>query len=272
MKKHISYRSAELLSVLNSRNQLYFTIEEAGQILVESEEPAVRKLLSSMTKRGLLLRIKDGLYHIIPYEKNIGEYYPNWHIVAEKLVQPEEYYIGYYSALDIHGVITQPSLVEQVVTKKQFLPGTRKIKNVRYQFITLSEERFFGSSKIWIDDYNKVWCSDLEKTIIDCLYIPKYANGLTEIIKAVYRCRDKIDSEKMQKYLDIYGSEAVLKRLGFILDNLGILNSMAVYINGRINKSYSLLDPSFAHRGKHNSRWKIIDNIGIEESMKSLET
>jgi predicted transcriptional regulator of viral defense system len=272
MKKHISYRSAELLTALNSKNQSYFTIEDARKILPESGEWAVRKLLSSMSKRTLILRLKDGLYNIIPYEKSINDYYPNWHLVAEKLVYPEEYYIGFYSALDIHGLITQPSLVEQVVTKKQFSPQTRVIKNVRYQFVTLGEERFFGFQKTWIDDFSKVWCSDLEKTIIDCLYMPKYANGITEIIKAIYQCKDKINVDKMQKYLDKYETEVVLKRLGFILEHLGIFNSIGDYIQDRLSKSYAVLDPSSPHKGKHYAKWKIIDNIDIKSSLKSLET
>ncbi|MBK8983485.1 MAG: hypothetical protein IPM38_14500 [Ignavibacteria bacterium] len=51
-----------------------------------------------MTKRRLILRIKDGLYTIIPYEKNF-DYFPNWHIVADKLTYPEEYYIGFTALL-----------------------------------------------------------------------------------------------------------------------------------------------------------------------------
>jgi predicted transcriptional regulator of viral defense system len=44
---------------------------------VLSKPEAVRKLLADMTKRGLNLRIKDGLYNVIPYERNSEEYFPN---------------------------------------------------------------------------------------------------------------------------------------------------------------------------------------------------
>jgi len=77
---------------------------------VLSKPEAVRKLLADMTKRGLILRIKDGLYNVIPYERNSEEYFPNWHLAAEAIMKPEGFYIGFYSALDIKGLITQPSL------------------------------------------------------------------------------------------------------------------------------------------------------------------
>ncbi|MDR3610466.1 MAG: hypothetical protein P4L27_07890, partial [Ignavibacteriaceae bacterium] len=191
MNKHISYRSSELLSSLNKENKQFFTINDILKFLPSSNYAAIRRLLSDMTNRGLILRINKGLYKLIPYEKNSEEYFPNWHLVAEAMVQPQLYYIGFFSALDIHGLITQPSLLEQIVTENQVVPKYRVIKNVKFEFITLKENRFFGYEKTWIDDFTKVYCSDLEKTIIDCLYKPNSANGITEIIKAIYESRGK---------------------------------------------------------------------------------
>ncbi len=61
-----------------------------------------------------------------------------------------------------------------------------------FQFIYHNEKHFFGTKKIWIDNFNKVVCSDLEKTIIDCLFKPDYAGGIVEIARAIYIFRDKI--------------------------------------------------------------------------------
>ena len=124
-----------------------------------------------MVKRGLLLRIKDGLYNIIPYEKDTENYLPNWNLTAKAIVNPGNNYFGFYSALDIYGLITQPALTEQVVTEKQIVPKYRNLKNVKFEFITMGK-RFFGYNKTWIDDFSKVNCSELEKTILDCLYMP----------------------------------------------------------------------------------------------------
>jgi predicted transcriptional regulator of viral defense system len=272
MEKHISYRSAELLKKLHMRNQDFFTLKDAKEILPNSEESAIRKLLSDMTKRNLILRIKDGLYNIIPYEKESDKYFPNWHLVAEKLVQSEEYYIGFYSALDIHSLVTQPSLSEQIVTKKQFTPKNQLIKKVKFEFITYNEQRFFGFEKIWIDDFNKVFCSDIEKTIIDCLYKPNYSGGISEIIKAIKKSHEQINLEKMHLYLEKFDTQVVLKRLGFILQYLNQFDSLKNNIKPNVSNSYTLLDPSLPKSGKYCSEWKIIDNVGIESAIKSLLT
>jgi len=271
MKKHISYRSSELLGVLQQKGKEFFTLKEAQGILKNSDPAAVRRLLSDMTKRGLILRIKDGLYTVIPYEKNAETYFPNWHLTAEAIVQPQKYYIGFYSALDIHGLITQPALVEQVVTEKQVVPKYRKVKNVKFEFITLGK-RFFGYKQTWIDDFNKVYCSDLEKTIIDCLYMPGKANGITEIVKAIYKSVNKINAETLSAYLSKFDSLAVYKRLGFILQNLDEQKDVRKEMVKQISGSYTPLDPSLPKQGKYNSEWKVIDNVGIESALKSITT
>jgi predicted transcriptional regulator of viral defense system len=272
MKKHISYRSSELLNVLNQQEKQFFTISDAVKILSSNSDATVRKLLADMTNRGLILRIKEGLYKVIPYEKNSEEYFPNWHLVAEAMVQPFKYYIGFYSALDIHGLITQPSLIEQVVTEKQMIPKIQMVRDVKFEFITLNKKLFFGFEKTWIDDFNRVYCSDYEKTILDCLYKPSYGGGITEIVKAIYKIREKINQEKIISYLNSIKSQVVIKRLGFILQHLGILEALKKEIKSNVSNSYTYLDPSLPKKGKHTSEWKIIDNSNIESVIKSIET
>jgi predicted transcriptional regulator of viral defense system len=272
MNKHISYRSSELLSSLNNGEKQFFTINDAINFLPSSSYSTIRKLLSEMAIRGLILRISKGLYKVIPYEKNSEEYFPNWHLVAEAIVQSNLYYIGFYTALDIHGLITQPSLVEQIVTENQIVPKYRVIKNVKFEFITLKENRFFGYEKTWIDDFNKIYCSDLEKTLIDCLYKPNSANGITEIIKAIYESRGKLNISKMSEYLKKFDAQVVYKRLGFLLQHLDLFQELRKEIQSKLTGSYTLLDPSLPKNGKHHSQWSIIDNTGIDSSLKSILT
>jgi len=272
MNKHISYRSSELLNSLISQKKEFFTLKEVSNIWPGKDNTTIRKLLSDMTKRGVIMRIKDGLYHRIPYEQKPDQYFPNWHLSAEAMVQPKEYYIGFYSAMDIHGLITQPSMVEQIVTQKQIKPKIQQVKNVRFEFITLGEKRFFGYKKNWIDDFHKVKCSDLEKTFLDCLYKPDYAGGITEITKALFKCSGKLHSAKFQDYLENYNTQAVYKRLGFIIDQLGLFSDLQSFITKKITSSFAPLDPSLQKQGHYNSKWGVIDNIDFKTALDSIKT
>ena len=271
MRKGISYRSSELLEGLISRKKEFFTMKEALEILSGRDKTTVRKLLSDMTKRGIIMRIKEGLYHRIPYEQQPDQYLPNWHITAEAMVHPKEYYIGFYSALDIHGLITQPSMVEQVVTNEQVKPKVQHVKNVRFEFITISEKRFFGYKKHWIDDFNKVNCSDLEKTFLDCMYKPDYAGGIAEITKALYKSREKLQPAKFQEYLTKFNTQVVYKRLGYIICALELFPELQKFIAGKVSSSYAPLDPSLDKHGSYNSKWGIIDNIDFKTVLNSIK-
>ncbi len=272
MKKHISYRSAEFLDALRTRRKDFFTLKEAAEILSDKDYTTVSKLLSDMTKRGLIMRVKDGLYHRIPYEQQPDQYFPNWHLAAEAIARPKEHYIGFYSALDIHGLITQPAMTEQVVTWERVKPKTLQVKNVRFEFITLSKNRFFGYKKYWIDNFHRVNCSDLEKTFLDCLYKPESAGGITEITKALYKSREKLQSERFQQYLEKFNMQVVYKRLGFIVNELGLFQELQKFITGKISSSYAPLDPSLDKHGKYNSKWGIIDNIDFRTVLDSIKT
>jgi hypothetical protein len=73
--KYISTQSNELLSYFNDKGKVCFDSKTALKAFPEAKESTVRELLSDMTKRGLLMRIKDGVYYIIPYEENSENFY-----------------------------------------------------------------------------------------------------------------------------------------------------------------------------------------------------
>lgn len=259
--KTISSQSAKLLDILHKEGQNCFSIETAYLLLHNSSKEAVKKLLSDMAKRGLLMRIKIGLYYIIPYDQDPQTFMPDWHLLAQYLVGDTSYYIGYYSAMQAHSLITQPALKEQIVVNKQIKPGTLNIKDIPFQFIYHSEKHFFGFEKVWVDSFNKIQCSDLEKTFIDALFKPEYAGGVTEITKAIYKSRNNIDFEKLLDYTEKFGSQAVIKRLGYLLELLDIKNPIVEKLQQHNVRSYFLLEPSYTKEGKMISRWNIQENI-----------
>ncbi len=262
--KFISTQSNALLSYFYEQNRNCFDYSLVHKAVPGAKAGAIRELLSAMTKRGLLMRVKDGVYYIIPYDQNAETFMPNWHLLAEHLVNDARHYIGYYSALQIHNLITQPSMKEQIVVSKQIRPSEIKIKDVPFQFIYHNEKHFFGSKKIWIDSYNKVMCSDLEKTFIDCLFKPDYAGGIVEVARAIHTSKDKIKYATLLDYAKKFGSQAVIKRLGYILETLEIDTPVVGELQQMKTASYVVLDTELPKTGKRNSRWSIQQNLDTE--------
>lgn len=270
--KLISTKSNRLLSYFNEQDRVSFGYAEAFKALPESSESAVKELLSDMTKRGLLMRLREGVYYVIPYEQDAETFMPDWHLIPKYIVKDAQYYIGYYSALQIHNLITQPSLKEQIVVSKQHRPSVIEIKNVPFQFIYHNSDHFFGMRQIWINNFDKVQCSDLEKTIIDCLFKPNYAGGIVEIARAISLSNKHIKYETLLEYVKKFKSQAVIKRLGFLLELLEIKNPIIEELLKERTASYVLLDTELPKSGKMISRWGIQQNLETETIKSAIYT
>jgi predicted transcriptional regulator of viral defense system len=264
INKTISTQSSKILSYFHQLDQYCFDIMEAKKALPGSSESALKELLSDMVRRGLLLRLKKGLYHLIPYEQESETFMPEWHLLAEPLTKGTQHYIGYYSALQIHDLITQPSLKEQIVVSKQLRPSQIDIRGITFQFIYHNKEHFFGAKRIWVDSYNKVWCSDLEKTFVDCLFKPNYSGGIVEIAKAIYASKDKINFTRLFEYANKFNSKTVIKRLGYLLELLEINTEITEQLQKITTSSNVLLDPELPPSGTRCSRWSIQKNLDSE--------
>lgn len=270
--KFISKQSNEILTYFNEQDINCFDYEQAKKALPKSKDSALRELLRDMTRRGLLMRVKRGLYYVIPYEQDPEDFMPDWHLLAKHLVNGVNYYIGYYSALQIHNLITQPSLKEQIVVSEQLKPAVLKVKETDFQFIYHNKQHFFGAKKIWIDNFNKVICSDLEKTIVDCLFKPDYSGGIVEIARAIYISREKIKFDTLMDYVIKFNSQAVIKRLGFLLEILEIETDIIENLQNKRTNSVVILDTELPKSGKIVTKWSIQQNIETETIKTAIYT
>jgi predicted transcriptional regulator of viral defense system len=250
-----------------------FSIDDVKKQFNDVSTSYLRSTLMRMVYDNMLVRLARGLYYIVPLEHHSLGFIPNWHLVAKYLMRNKEYYIAYYSALQIHKLITQPSLTEIVVTNVQMKPGNIEIQGVRFQFIYHKKDRFFGIKDTWIDDFNKVQCSDLEKTLVDSLINPHYSNGIVEISKAIYESRNKISSDKIIDYFIRSGNKVAARRYVFICDLLGITSSYhESLLQNNLNGSYLLLDTSAPNEGKISTRYELKINRDISTIKEAIYT
>ena len=267
--KTVSPAESGFLGYLTWEGKQWFSIEDAYAAFPDKSEGAVRFMLMRMLEKGLLFKVSKKVYWVVPFDQDADDYLPNWHLLAEPLAGGGRYYIGYYSALQIHGLITQPSLKEQVVREKH-KTETVVLKGVEFQFIFHNEKHFFGVKKVWIDSYNKVPCSDLEKTMIDCLYMPAYAGGIIEVAKALWTAREKLDYGKLLSYAKQFDSQVVIKRLGYLLDKLGIETDIIDQLRGLRSAAVSPLDTEVPNEGKISTKWSIRQNVDLETIINAI--
>jgi len=250
-----------------------FSTEDVREEFGNISSSHLNNTLMRMVKDNMLIRLNRGLYYVVPLEHNGPKFIPDWHLVAKYIMRNKNYYIGYYSALQIHKLITQPSLTEIVVTDIQIKPSTMEIQGVRFQFVYHNKDRFFGVKDTWIDDYNKVKCSDIEKTLVDSFINPHYSNGMVEIAKAVYETRDKIDKDKITDYFTRSGNKVAVRRYVFICDLLEISSSYHEnLLQNNLSGSFLLLDTSAPDEGKINTRYELKINRDVSTIKEAIYT
>lgn len=256
-RKGLGPLGSKLLSELSSGMKEIFTVKEA-EAASGIKGPHLRKLLFDLEKNRWIERIERGKYLVNPLESGWkGGYGTNPFVVARKLVSP--YYVGFLSALNYYGITEQ-------VSRTTFIASTKKKLAFRfhaqdYKFVLLSKKRFFGFSPEWSGNY-KFNISDKEKTVVDCLFLPKYSGGLTEVVKAF---RQKLDYEKLFDYALKMEDLATIKRMGFVLDILKIKTPVIEKLLKKVSGGYCLLDTGGPKTGIKNAKWRVIENIPKKE-------
>ncbi len=272
-KKVITAKTARFLQFLEESGKEIFSYEDVSVFLNNPVQAYVSGFLNELIDRELIMRIKGGLYSIIPYNVPANEYFPNWHWLAKHLIGEAEYYIGYYSALSIYNITTQPSLTEQIVVKKRITPSNQKIGKVNFHFVHKTDEkRFFGYKEIWVDKVYRIKCSDLEMTFIDCLDRPDLAGGIVEIVKALSLSKNNINTNLLFEYAKRFNKQVVFKRLGFVLELLAFETPIILKLLHACSPSYSILDPTLPKEGTFNKRWRLQINESEESIKQQLST
>ena len=269
-RKTLGPVSANLISSLYFRGKTIFSVADVENITGLKGNAAI-DLTSELIKRNIIARIKRGKYIIIPQE--IGEnasYVGNWYVAAREIVNSPNYYISYYSAMEIHNMVTHPVTRIFVTTPKQEYKKQRIAGNTTFEFIYMNAKYIWGIRNFWVTKSEQVRVSDIERTIIDCLYRPKYCGGILEIVKGLWIQREKIDFVKILNYALKFKKVVVIKRLGYILESLNLRDANYLgKLRRRINNKYYILDPLLTTKERYKNSWKCIANIGPQE-MKNV--
>ena len=272
-KKTLGPVSANLISSLYSLDKTIFTLEDVENI-TGLRDVATRDFAKRLMKRNIIARLKPGKYIIVPQE--LGEtakYIGNWYVAGREIVKSPDYYISHYSAMDIHNMLTHPLIKVFITTPVQQYKKQRTVGNTTFEFIYTNFSNIWGVKKVWVTNSEQVRVSDIERTIIDCLYRPKYCGGIIEIVNGLWMKKEEIDFDKLRKYVKKFNRIVVIKRLGYVLESLGLQD--AKYLNQlrtKINNKYYVLDPLLLTEVTYKNSWKLIANISPGEMKKSIST
>lgn len=236
-------KAIEILDTLRNSDKPVFTSNDISKLTGKDKEQT-KTLLYRLTQRKLIKPVERGKYYLDAHP----------FAVASNIIFPS--YISFLTALNYYDITTQISQIIFVVTVK----SKRKInfENYNVNFIKMSRKRFFGYKRERFHG-KFLFIGELEKVILDSLYLPEYC-PITETFEAVKN--ETIDLNKLISYAIGMNSSVVVKRLGYMLDIRGI----HIYdrVKDKINKKFDLLNPHFSKVGTRSEKWKLVINEVLE--------
>lgn len=217
---------------LKENNIQVFKIKDVC-LLLQMNKIKVYNIIKSLKKKGAIKSQRKGFIAL----KETNEF-----IIAAAINNPS--YISLWSALNYYGFSDQ-------LPKKIFVITAKKSEEINsFKYVKISKKRFFGYVKS-----GELTISDPEKTIIDSLLFPKYSGGIKEIMLSIKNNINKINIKKLIGYAFKVESKAVLRRLGFILDNIHYKGKGLKEIKKNIGNGYELLDPALKRKNNLNKKW-----------------
>jgi predicted transcriptional regulator of viral defense system len=162
----------------------------------------------------------------------------------------------YGTALYLHGLSRYGRLSEYLVHSD--VPRTqRPIGQVVVRFVKTRLGHISGVTKRKYGS-QLILTTDLERTMVDCIHRPQYAQGWENVVHALHRA-EKVNARRLIEYVKKYGTPSLVAKAGVILEHFagqwkvsaGDLDSLFVYLPREPVKFARGL------KGRFNKKWKI---------------
>lgn len=270
--KYSKTQGTQLLEIILEEVGPIFKVDQVRSIAADQgmSSQDLRWTLHSLSRSGWIARLKRGVYAV-----NSALFPEELHpfALASALVEPMA--ISHWSALAHHGLTTQiPPMVQAMTPKKVVTPEMRageasrprgraiwEILNIEVEFIYIDQKRFFGFRQEWVSRWNRVSITDRERTFLDMIARPDLFGGLELALTTFEEQGDSIDLEQLVNYALRYDMGSVIKRLGWVLDEMGVEAETTRPLQEYEVQTYYLLDPSRPRSGSSDSHWQITNNL-----------
>ena len=245
-----------LISRAEFERQKVITTQFAQKLFTDKNKAS--KTLASLTRKNWLIRLEKGKYVVVPLKAPNQKWMPNEFVVAALWMGDTPYYIGYFTMYNYWGFTEQIPRTIFVLNPAK----SRKITigNISYQAVKIDQRKYYGIQKIKIDD-QEVCISDKERTLVDFAFNP--LGSMRNFETALKENISEIDLKNFVLYLKKFPVVSVLKRAGFLLEEMGCENKYLNDLKTSIGKqkTFVVLNPfNKSRKGAVNKEWQIIAN------------
>lgn len=260
----ISERNRRILTSLHRGTSGPFTPREAADLLALDIGRAWR-FLAYLADKGWLTRIRRGLYSTVPLEAtDPAAWRADPWVVASKVFAP--FYIGGWTACEHWGLTEQVFRETVVISVRPTRRRHIEIQDVPFRVKVVSKDKIFGTEVVW-RGRTRILVSDHARTIVDVLDDPKIGGGIRHVadILETYLSHERRNDSLLLEYAHRLGNRTVFKRLGYLLEAMGVVDvALLEGCHEAISSGISLLDPTASRKGRIVRRWHLRVNVALE--------
>lgn len=260
---------SEYIKQLQAYEEYAFSWDELFE-KCNAPEPTLRKELVRLAKTHEIINLRKGFYLIIPPRyQNLGKLPVQLYLGKLFKHLNKKYYVGLYSAATIHGASHQKVQQDYVVTVSPALRNIEKGK-VKLRFF---KTRSWPSKNIIEkkSDAGLYNVSSPALTAADLVYHQAKIGGINRMLANLEELAQEITVEDIDNLLSWYTNKSTLQRLGYLMEELGAIESIPNQIYNKLKKEKFypiLLSPKKEQKaGSSGNRWKVDVNIKLESDI-----
>jgi len=223
-----------------------------------------RELLSRMSRAGVIIRLKRGVYLVPPRVPPGGRYGVDEYLILEKLMEvlKGRYQISGPNAFNYYGFSDQ--IPNRVYVYNNRIYGERRIGSLQFSFIKTDDIRLGGTTVFKTGTGSEGIIASKARTLLDAVYdwsrfntIPRVYKWIAEEIK-----KDKTFAKELVNITVKYANQGTYRRIGYLLENLGVNRNLIGRLKHklRVSKSLFLWVPSRPAIGPVNKEWGLVIN------------
>ena len=231
-----------------------FTINDVKKF--SNNEKTAYTQLDRLMKKKMVKKIRRNIYSVV--NPTTGQLVGTRYQIACAITDTS--YISHHSAFEYYGIVNQVFNEIYVSSKTRF--NHFEYDGVTYKYVASRIEEGVVEAK----NTSGVRITDLERTVIDSVNDFNKIGGLEELLNCLERIQ-YLDDKKLKYYLDIYGTQGLYQRVGYLLNNyqkgMQLSGDFIDYCKSKIGKSSRYLINEIKEDNSYNSEWKLMVPINL---------
>jgi predicted transcriptional regulator of viral defense system len=202
--------------------------------------------LNRLMKKGMIKKIRKNIYSVVNLATD--QILANRYQIACAITDTS--YISHHTAFEYYGLTNQVFYEVYVSSESKF--NHFEFEGITYKYISSRIKEGVVEAK----NTTGVRITDIERTVTD-----NKIGGIEELLNSLDNI-NYLDESKLKKYLDIYNTQSLYQKTGYILnyyrEELQISKEFIEYCNKKIGKSSSYLSNEIKDDTHYNSKWKLV--------------